>query len=40
QPLMQSDGIHPNADGVARIVADLGPSVQVLIDRADSAPTQ
>ncbi|MEL6598106.1 MAG: arylesterase [Pseudomonadota bacterium] len=40
QPLMQSDGIHPNADGVARIVADLGPSVQVLIDRADSTPTQ
>ncbi len=29
--LMQSDGLHPNADGVARIVADLGPLVEELI---------
>jgi len=27
-PFMQADGIHPNAEGVARIVADLGPAVQ------------
>lgn len=25
---MQDDGIHPSAEGVARIVADLGPAVQ------------
>ncbi|WP_424965624.1 arylesterase [Dinoroseobacter sp. S375] len=31
---MQSDGIHPNADGVALIVEALGPEVQALIDRA------
>lgn len=30
----QADGIHPNAEGVARIVADLGPSVLRLIERA------
>lgn len=29
----QADGIHPNAEGVARIVADLGPSVLRLIER-------
>jgi acyl-CoA thioesterase-1 len=28
QPLMQADGIHPNAEGVTRIVADLGPAVR------------
>ncbi|WP_316014226.1 arylesterase [Roseobacter sp. HKCCA0434] len=33
--LMQPDGIHPNAEGVARIVAVLGPQVQELIDRAE-----
>lgn len=32
---MQSDGIHPNADGVAKIVAALGPQVQALIAQAD-----
>jgi len=32
--LMQADGIHPNRDGVARIVADIGPAVEQLIDRA------
>lgn len=31
---MQADGIHPNADGVARIVEGLGPDVLELIDRA------
>lgn len=33
-PLMQADGIHPNADGVARIVANVGPTVLELISRA------
>lgn len=28
---MQADGLHPNADGVARIVADLGPHVLDLL---------
>ncbi len=28
---MQDDGIHPNAEGVARIVADLGPAVQAFL---------
>lgn len=28
RPFMQDDGIHPNAEGVAKIVADLGPVVQ------------
>ncbi len=32
--LIQPDGIHPNADGVARIVSALGPQVLALIDRA------
>ncbi|MBV2359287.1 arylesterase [Thalassococcus sp. CAU 1522] len=31
---MQADGIHPNREGVARIVAALGPAVERLIDRA------
>ena len=30
---MQDDGIHPNGDGVARIVAALGPHVEDLIGR-------
>jgi acyl-CoA thioesterase-1 len=34
-PLMQGDGIHPNAEGVARIVAEVGPHVLDLIARAD-----
>ncbi len=29
--LMQSDGIHPSADGVALMVAALGPQVEALI---------
>ncbi len=32
---MQGDGIHPNKDGVAKIVEALGPQVQALIDRLD-----
>ncbi|WOI55839.1 arylesterase [Palleronia sp. LCG004] len=31
---MQGDGIHPNAAGVDRIVAEIGPEVLKLIDRA------
>ena len=31
QPFMQADGLHPNPEGVKRIVADLGPKVQELI---------
>lgn len=30
---MQADGIHPNAEGVKRIVAAMGPSVEALIER-------
>lgn len=30
-PLMQGDGIHPNADGVARLVEAIGPRVIDLI---------
>ena len=33
--LMQGDGIHPNAEGVARIVAEVGPRVIELIARAE-----
>ena len=32
--VMQADGIHPNADGVALIVADIGPKVLELIAAA------
>ena len=35
-PFFQRDGIHPNAKGVALIVADLGPAVQALIAAAKS----
>ncbi|WP_299967790.1 arylesterase [uncultured Roseobacter sp.] len=35
QPFMQPDGIHPNADGVARIVQGLGPHVLDLIERVE-----
>ncbi len=31
QALMQADGIHPNAEGVRRIVAGIGPGVRDLI---------
>lgn len=33
--LMQPDGIHPNAEGVARIVDGVGPAVLDLIARAE-----
>lgn len=33
---MQPDGIHPNAEGVVRIVEALGPEVAALVDRARS----
>lgn len=32
---MQPDGIHPNAEGVARIVATIGPKVEALIARIE-----
>jgi acyl-CoA thioesterase-1 len=32
--LMQSDGLHPSAEGVARIVEALGPHVLDLLARA------
>lgn len=32
--LMQRDGIHPSAEGVALIVEAIGPKVQALIERA------
>lgn len=31
---IQADGLHPNAAGVARIVEDIGPAVEALIQRA------
>ncbi len=34
--LMQPDGIHPNAGGVARIVEALGPDVAELVTQAGS----
>jgi acyl-CoA thioesterase-1 len=34
---MQADGLHPNADGVALIVAEMGPAVLALIDRTAAA---
>ena len=34
QRYFQPDGIHPNAEGVARIVAGLGPYVAALIEAA------
>ena len=34
QPYLQGDGIHPNAEGVARIVAGMGPAVLDLIATA------
>ncbi|MEX0370234.1 MAG: arylesterase [Tateyamaria sp.] len=35
QGFMQPDGIHPNAEGVARIVDGIGPHVETLIARVD-----
>jgi acyl-CoA thioesterase-1 len=34
---MQPDGLHPNAQGVALIVAKMGPAVLALIDRTAAA---
>lgn len=34
---MQPDGLHPSAEGVARIVDALGPQVEELLVRAESA---
>lgn len=34
--MMQADGIHPNAEGVARIVDGIGPAVLRLVERARS----
>ena len=31
---MQADGLHPNAEGVARIVETIGPQVLELVERA------
>jgi len=36
QGLMQGDGIHPNAKGVALIVTDMLPSVGALIDKINA----
>lgn len=33
ETVMQPDGTHPNAEGVARIVADIGPEVEALVAR-------
>ena len=33
---MQPDGLHPNAKGVARIVADIGPHVIQLLQKAQT----
>lgn len=35
---MQPDGIHPNADGVERIVESIGPRVEALLERVPEAP--
>ncbi len=35
--VMQSDGIHPNADGVAQIVEGVGPKVLELIQRVGAS---
>ncbi len=36
QPFLQSDGLHPNAEGVARIVNGLGPHVLRLVEAAEA----
>ncbi len=38
--MMQKDGIHPNAAGVAANVAAIGPSVKALVARARRAPAR
>ncbi len=37
-PRLQSDGIHPNSEGVAQIVEALGATVQELVSKSNSAP--
>ena len=37
QDVMQGDGIHPNAKGVAQIVEGMGPKVLELIERSGSS---
>lgn len=37
QKLMQSDGIHPNSEGVALIVETLGPHVLSLIEKVEGS---
>ncbi|MEI4261040.1 arylesterase [Roseovarius sp. D0-M9] len=32
-PYLQDDGTHPNADGIAKVVDDMGPRVQALISK-------
>lgn len=34
--LMQADGVHPNAAGVEKVVAGIGPAVEALIARAEA----
>ena len=34
RPFMQEDGIHPNAEGVAKLVAFHGPQIRALIAKA------
>lgn len=34
--LMQQDGIHPNAQGVALVVEDIGPKVEALLERLEN----
>lgn len=36
RPWMQPDGIHPNKDGVAKVVAALGPKVLALLQSANT----
>ena len=35
---LQPDGIHPNAEGVARIVEAIGPRVEALLERIPADP--
>lgn len=37
RPYLQGDGIHPTADGVAKVVDWLGPQVQTLLQRVEQA---
>ncbi|MEM7597852.1 MAG: arylesterase [Pseudomonadota bacterium] len=37
QQFFQPDGIHPNAEGVSKIVTALGPSVRALVEESGSS---